>query len=290
MMNIVDPRTKKILAPAERLNKNVDARGPILRGAEAEKLTYEKISANRVLISQPVFLFSETGNQQVVGAVVQAIFNIEGIGLMNHEYTSLLIRSLIILLLMGTAFYLILHQLISTAFFKINQEIEAATRRGYRHLEIQTKFEEVSNIVHSINQVFRRTRDMVSQLPEESRMASERAVEDTDEILKNLILALPDGVAILNEKYHIMKTNPAFQSMAGIPYDVSPEQSILDVIQDQELLRNISHGLSRAAQGATIKEDMQINQQNAQLTISVIKNPNDEIEYYILNVRPGAFT
>ena len=124
---------------------------------------------------------------------------------------------------------------------------------------------------------------------EESRMASERAVEDTDEILKNLILALPDGVAILNEKYHIMKTNPAFQSMAGIPYDVSPEQSILDVIQDQELLRNISHGLSRAAQGATIKEDMQINQQNAQLTISVIKNPNDEIEYYILNVRGHSY-
>ena len=70
--------------------------------------------------------------------------------------------------------------------------------------------------------------------------------------------SLPDGVAILNDAFQIKQINKAFQSLAGFKYHSHTDQTILDLIQDQELLRNISHGLGQAAHGIETKEEFDV--------------------------------
>lgn len=282
--NIVDPKTKRILAPTERLNQTIENVGAVLRGTEVTQLTIEKINATLILISQPMYIYDTAQNEEVVGGVVQVMFNLDGIGFSSSEEGGILIRSFIILFLLGLGLYFLLHQYTRAAFRKIDDEIETATRKGYRHLELKTKFEEMSVVVRSINDVFRRTRELVTKLPEESREKKERIVENTDEILKNLVLSLSDGVAIVNNAYQIIQVNPAFEKLAGFTYDSHSESNILNLIQDQELLRNITHGLGEAAysSGTVNREEIFVNQDKFQLSMSASKNARDQIDFYIL--------
>lgn len=288
-INIIDSKTKRILAPPERLNQSIDNRSTILKGTTATSLMIQKLSTHQVVISQPIFVYDRAEDREVVGATVQAVFNVEGVGFSAGERTGILVRSLIILFILGIVFYALLQQSISAAFRKVYREIEAASRKGYRHLELQTKFDEMSQVVHSINKIFKKTRALIAKLPEDEREERESAIENTDDILKNLIHSLPEGVAVINDMYQILQINSAFEKWAGFKFDVSADQNLLDVIQDQELLRNITHGLGQATQtGEEVQEELTIKQDRFVLSISAAKNPEDEVEYYILNLRQAT--
>lgn len=284
---IVDPLTKKIVAPAEKLNQTLDEAGPILRGAETKKMSIEKLDSNRIVISYPIFVYSPQENQEVSAAVVQAIFNTEGVGLIPSEYSALLLKSLLFLLLIGVFFYFSFIQLTSLEFKKIYTEIESAADKGYRHLELRTKFEEVKSIVHSVNKVFKRTRELISNLPESLRQKEAKS-ENTNEILKQLLQLLPDGIAVLNDSYQTLFYNSAFQKMAATTGADLHERNILDIIQNQGLLQNISLSLGQAAQGRAVIEEVQIAEKRYQLSVSAIRTPNNEIDFYILKIRQVA--
>jgi pSer/pThr/pTyr-binding forkhead associated (FHA) protein len=281
---IVDPKTKRILAPAEKLNQTIDESGPILRGTEAAKLLIAELDPDRVLISNPIFVYSPQENEEVVAAVVQVIYNIEGIGLSSSEYYELLLRSLLLILLIGALFYFSFTHLTSIEFKKMHNEIESASKKGYHHLELRTKFEEAKNIVHSINKIFKKTRELISNLPEELRK-KESHIENTDEILRQLLQALPDGIAILNDSYQVILYNEAFQKIAMTKKMDIQEKSILDVIQNQRLLQNISLSLGQAAQGRMVTEELQSGEQSYSLSVSASRTPGNEIDFYILKIR-----
>lgn len=285
--HIVDSLTKKIIAPAEKLNQTLDEAGPVLRGAEAQKMSIEKLNSNRIVVSYPIFVYSPQENQEVPAAVVQAIFNTEGLGLSPSEHSTLLLKSLLFLLLTGALFYFSFMQLTSLGLKKIYNEIESASDKGYRHLELRTKFEEVKSIVHSVNKVFKRTRELISNLPESLRQKEVKS-ENTDEILKQLLQLLPDGIAVLNDSYQTLLYNPAFQKMTASTGTDLHERNILDIIQNQGLLQSISLSLGQAAQGKAVIEDLQISEKHYQLSVSAIRAPNNEIDFYILKIREPA--
>ncbi|MBI3019268.1 MAG: FHA domain-containing protein, partial [Deltaproteobacteria bacterium] len=122
-VNIIDPKTKRILAPPERLDLPIDNREVFLRGSEIKKLSFEKINDREVLISYPIYLYSSVEDRDVIGAVVQATFNIEGIGISSQEYSQLLLKFLLLSLLVGIGFYFLFHSITSMAFKKIYTEI-----------------------------------------------------------------------------------------------------------------------------------------------------------------------
>lgn len=283
-VHIVDPKTKKILAPAEKLNQTIDESGPILRGTEARKLSIAKLDPDRVLISNPIFVYSAQENEEVVAAVVQTIYNIEGIGLSSSEYSQLLLRSFLFILLIGALFYFSFTHLTSIEFKKMHNEIESAAEKGFHHLELRTKFEEAKNIVHSINKIFKKTRELISNLPEDLRRKETRT-ENTDEILRQLLQALPDGIAILNDSYQTILYNTAFQKMAAGKETDLYERNILDIIQNQGLLQNISLSLGQAAQGRTVIEELHIGEGRYQLSVTASRTPENEIDFYILKIR-----
>ncbi len=283
-VHIVDPKTKRILAPAEKLNQTIDESGPVLRGTEARKLLIAQLDPDRVLISNPIFVYAAQENEEVVAAVVQVIYNIEGIGLSSSEYYELLLRSLLFILLIGALFYFSFTHLTSIEFKKMHNEIEGAAKKGYHHLELRTKFEEAKNIVHSINKIFKKTRELISNLPEELRQKEGRT-ENTDEILRQLLQALPDGIAILNDSYQVILYNEAFQKIAVTKKVDIQEKSILDVIQNQGLLQNISLSLGQAAQGRVVTEELQSGEQSYSLSVSASRTPGNEIDFYILKIR-----
>lgn len=283
-VHIVDPKTKKILAPAEKLNQTIDESGPILRGTEARSLSIVKLDSDRVLISNPIFVYSAQENEEVVAAVVQTIYNIEGIGLSSSEYSQLLLRSFLFILLIGAFFYFSFTHLTSVEFKKMHNEIESAAEKGFHHLELRTKFEEAKNIVHSINKVFKKTRELILNLPEDLRR-KESHTENTDEILRQLLQALPDGIAILNDSYQTILYNAAFQKMAAGKETDLYEKNILDIIQNQGLLQNISLSLGQAAQGRTVIEELHIGEGRYQLSVTASRTPENEIDFYILKIR-----
>ncbi len=286
-LNMINPRTKRIIAPPERLDQPIDNRAAVLRGSEAKELMIEKLTTYQVLISQPIFLYSSAQDQEVVAAVVQAVFNIEGIGIASDEYTTILLKTLLLSFVLGLLFYFLVQQFTAAAFRKIYNEIEIALKKGYHHLELKTKFEEVNHIVHAINQVFKKTRDILAQLPEGTRPGGEKISENTDEILKNLLRSLTDGVAILNSSYQVIQLNPIFQKIIGIKESDISEKNILDLILDQELLRNISHGLGQAAFGMEVADQLFIHERPYRLTVRAAKNPNQEVDFYIVNLKEG---
>ena len=283
-LNIIDPKTKRILAPAERLGQTI-SEGPILKGTEAKNTSIEKLDAETILISEPIYVYDDAASQEVVGAIVQAEFSVEGIGFSSGESMGLLIRSFIIFFFLGIGFYTLLGALTRTALKKIDDEIETAARLGYRHLELKTKFGEISSVIHSINTLFRQTRELLTKLPEESR--GKAVIEDTDAILKNLLTSVPEGVAILNGSYQILHINPAFQKLTGVQLDARYEENILNIVQDQEFLRNMTHGLEEVGHGytASIREEFFMNQEKFHLLISGEMTPQHRIEYYVLQLR-----
>ncbi len=282
-VHMVDPKTKRILAPAEKLNQTIDESG-ILRGTEARSLLIAELDSSRVLISHPIFVYSAEANEEVVAAVVQAIYNIEGIGLSSSEYYGLLLRSLLFILLIGALFYFLFTHLTSIEFKKMHHEIESAAKKGYHHLELRTKFEEAKNIVHSINKIFKKTRELISNLPEGLRKQESRT-ENTDEILRRLLQALPDGIAILNDSYQVILYNEAFQKIAMTKKVDIQEKNILDVIENQGLLQNISLSLGQAAQGRMVAEELQSGEQSYSLSVSASRTPENEIDFYILKIK-----
>lgn len=286
-VNIINPQTKRVIAPSERLDLPLDNRGPFLRGSEAKKLMIEKINEREVLISQPIYLYSSQEDKDVVGAIVQAVFNIDGIGLTSNETTQLLLKSLIISLLIGVAFYFVFQQLTSSAFRKIYSEIESASQKGFKHVELKTKFEDIQQVVHSINKVFKKTRDLITKLPKESLTEEDKASENTDEVLKNLLSAITEGVAVIDPAYHILHMNPVFQKITRIR-EGDEQKNVLDLIQDQELLKNISHGLGQASVELKASEQIDVQDKSYDLMVTASKNPSQEIEFYIVRLKEQA--
>lgn len=284
-LNIIDPKTKRILAPAERLDLPLDNREVFLRGSEVKKLSFEKMNDREVLISYPVYLYSPVEDRDVVGAVVQATFNIEGIGISSQEYSQLLLKFLLFSLLVGIGFYFLFHTLTSLAFKKILSEIETASQKGYRHIDLKTKFEELNTIVHTINKTFKKTRDLIAKLPEEGRLQEEKMIENTDEILKNLLQVLPEGVVVLSPSYQIIHMNPSFEKVSELRAQDALNQNILEVLKNEELAKNISHGLNQAAFGIETQETLDIQNHRYQLAVSATKNPNNQVDFYILNLK-----
>jgi len=284
-VNIIDPKTKKILAPAERLDLPIDNRDVFLRGSEVKKLSFERINDRQVLISYPVYLYSSVEDRDVVGAVVQATFNIEGIGISSQEYSQLLLKFLLLSLLSGIGFYVLFHAITSVAFKKIYTEIDTASQKGYRHLDLKTKFEEMNSIIHTINKVFKKTRDLVSKLPEEERALDEKLAENTDEVLKSLLQALPEGVVVLNSSYHIIHMNPSFERISELRTQEALNHNILEVLKNEELAKNISHGLNQAAFGIETQEALDVHNHRYQLVVSATKNPSNQVDFYILNLK-----
>ncbi len=285
LVNIIDPKTKRILAPAERLDQALDNREVFLRGSEVKKLSFEKINDREVLISYPLYLYSSVEDRDVVGAVVQVVFNVEGIGISPQEYSQLLLKFFLISLLTGVGFYFLFHYVTSIAFKKIYSEIDTASQKGYRHLELKTKFEEINQIVHTINKVFKKTRDLISKLPEEGRVSEEKFTENTDEILKNLLQVLPDGVVILNPSYQITHMNPSFEKISDLRIQEVLNQNILEILKNEELAKNISHGLNQAAFGIETQESLDVHAHRYQLAVSATKNPTNQVDFYIINLK-----
>ncbi len=284
-VNIIDPKTKRILAPAERLDLPIDNREVFLRGSEVKKLSFEKINDREVLISYPVYLYSSIEDRDVVGAVVQATFNIEGIGISSQEYSQILLKFLLLSLLVGIGFYFLFHTITSMVFKKIYTEIEAAGQKGYRHLDLKTKFEEMNSIIHTINKVFKKTRDLVSKLPDEGKTSDERLAENTDDILKNLLQILPEGVVILNPSYQIIHMNTSFEKISELNTQEALNHNILEILKNEELAKNISHGLNQAAFGIETQETLEAHSHRYQLSVSATKNPNNQVDFYILNLK-----
>ncbi|MBI2646352.1 MAG: FHA domain-containing protein [Deltaproteobacteria bacterium] len=284
-VNIIDPKTKRILAPAERLDLPIDNREVFLRGSDVKKLSFEKINDREVLISYPVTLYSSAEDRDVVGAVVQATFNIEGIGISSQEYSQLLLKFLLLSLFGGVVFYFLFHTITSMAFKKIYTEIDTASQKGFRHLDLKTKFEEMNAIVHTINKVFKKTRDLVSKLPEEGKTSDERLAENTDEILKNLLQVLPDGVVVLNTSYQIIHMNSSFEKISELKTQEALNRNILEILKNEELAKNISHGLNQAAFGIEIQENLDVHNHRYQLAVSAAKSPTNQVDFYILNLK-----
>ena len=285
LLNIIDPKTKKIIAPPERLEQSIDTKAAFLRGSEAKKLALEKINNNQILISQPIYLYSSTQDRDVVGAVVQAVFNLEGIGMSASEKNGILVKFLIFSMVLGIIFYFLLQQFTSAAIRQIYTEIEAASKKGFQHLELKTKFEEINQIIHSINKTFKKTRDLMSKLSQEELGKESLVLENTDEILNNLLRVLPDGLVVLNNNYHIIRMNPVFQKMANLRNTDLLNKNILDLIQEETLLKNITHGLGQASFGMSTSEDIEWGDHKFHLSVSATKNPNNEIDFYIIDVR-----
>ena len=284
-VNIIDPKTKRILAPAERLDLPIDNREVFLRGSDVKKLSFEKINDREVLISYPVTLYSPVEDRDVVGAVVQATFNIEGIGISSQEYSQLLLKFLLLSLFSGIVFYFLFHTITSMAFKKIYAEIDMASQKGFRHLDLKTKFEEMNAIVHTINKVFKKTRDLVSKLPEEGKTSDERLAENTDDILKNLLQVLPDGVVVLNTSYQIIHMNSSFEKISELKTQEALNHNILEILKNEELAKNISHGLNQAAFGIEIQENLDVHNHRYQLAVSAAKSPTNQVDFYILNLK-----
>src|SRR3989338_7153536 len=245
----------------------------------------EKINNNQILISQPIYLYSSTQDRDVVGAVVQAVFNLEGIGMSASEKNGILVKFLIFSMVLGIIFYFLLQQFTSAAIRKIYTEIEAASKKGFQHLEQKTKFEKINQIIHSINKTFKKTRDLMSKLSQEELGKESLVLENTDEILNNLLRVLPDGLVVLNNNYHIIRMNPVFQKMANLRNTDLLNKNILDLIQEETLLKNITHGLGQASFGMSTSEDIEWGDHKFHLSVSATKNPNNEIDFYIIDVR-----
>ena len=217
--------------------------------------------------------------------MVQATFNIEGIGISSQEHSQLLLKFLLLSLLIGIGFYFLFHTLTSMAFKKIYTEIDSASQKGYRHLDLKTKFEEMNGIIHTINKVFKKTRDLVSKLPEEGKTSDERWAENTDEILKNLLQVLPEGVVVLNSSYQIIHMNSSFEKISELKTQEALNHNILEILKNEELAKNISHGLNQAAFGIETQENVDVYNHRYQLAVSATKNPNNQIDFYILNLK-----
>lgn len=288
-INIINPQTKRIIAPPERLDQSVENRGPFLRGADAKKLSVEKINDREVLISEPIYLYSSETDREVVGAIVQLVFNIDGIGLSSHEYLQTLLKYFIISLLIGLVFYFILQQYTITAFQRIYHEIESAFKKGYRHLELQTKFHEINQIIYAINRVSQKTRDLLAKIPRKDIETFDEGevFEHTDEILKSLLDSSAEGIAIINSRYQVMQMNPSFQRIINLKDPDIENKSILDIIQSQELLRNISHNLGQASLGISTEEEVIWDDHHYQLAILASRNPDQEIDFYMIKLREG---
>ena len=284
LVNIIDPKTKRILAPSERLNQSIENDAPYLRGTEAKSLMIEKLSETEFLISQPIWIYSREENREVIGAIVQAIFQAEGVGYTKHQYLNILLRSFLVFILIGVGYYISLQGFTYLALKKIDGEIQLASRKGYRHIELQTKFHEISEILESINKVFRRTRELIQKMPENVLTEGEKQTENIDEILKHLIQAVQDGVIVLNPSFKIIKINSAFSKMVNIPID-SVDQNIFDVVTHQEWLRNITLSLNETSQKENVQEEFYIESHKYHLATEVRRNPNNEVDFYLLNIK-----
>ncbi|OGQ15798.1 MAG: hypothetical protein A3B70_04400 [Deltaproteobacteria bacterium RIFCSPHIGHO2_02_FULL_40_11] len=284
-VNIIDPRTKKIIAPAQRYDQPIANRGDVLRGAETKILLTQKISENRMLISYPIRLYTAPENDEVA-AIIQAVFNLEGIGLSKNAYQTMLLKAFLMSFLFALAFYILLQKVTSHAFRRIYKEMETAQEKGYRHLELRTRFDEMNRVIHTINQVYRTTRDLLSKNPDPEAQAL--PTHNTDEILKNLLSALPEGVVILDDAYSVLKMNEPFQKLTGLKHQDVMDKNILDLIENQELLRNISHGLGQASLGADSIEDLDIEDTRYQIHVTANRTPDNLIDFYIINVKRAA--
>ncbi|MBI4041512.1 MAG: FHA domain-containing protein [Deltaproteobacteria bacterium] len=286
-VNIVNPQTKKIVSPAERLDQSVDAVGAVLRGVEAQSLLVEPFNDRRALISYPIFQFDEKNNVQRVAAVVQAVFNTEEIGFLKGEKQSFILKTFIISFLLASVFYFLLHHFTSHIFRQVYQEIKTSFQKGYRPLELKTKFEDMSQIVGSINQVLKKTRDLVSKMtPSEQASQEISSSHNSDEILRSLLTSLPEGVVILSDTYEVVYANPIFYRLANLKDNEEiREKNILDMIENQDLLRNLSHGLGQAASGQSSVEELEIQKEKYQIKISAAQNSDRLIDYYIVQLK-----
>lgn len=253
-IGIINPQTKRIIAPIEKLDQAISNKGAFLRGADTKSLSIEKLNEQEVLISQPIFLYSSIEDREVIGAVLQMVFNLEGIGPSFYESFNTSLKYFFFALMIGGLFYFLLQQYLKTAFQKMHGEIERASKKGFKPEELKTKLDE------------------------------EKATY-TDDILKNLLSALSDGVLIVNHAYHVIQMNPICQKIFHLKEDETLNKNILNLIKDQELLKNISHGLGQASLGFPLEEEVQVGLTRYQLTILASKNPQEEVGFYIIKLR-----
>lgn len=122
--------------------------------------------------------------------------------------------------------------------------------------------------------------------PSEQASQEISSSHNSDEILRSLLTSLPEGVVILSDTYEVVYANPIFYRLANLKDNEEiREKNILDMIENQDLLRNLSHGLGQAASGQSSVEELEIQKEKYQIKISAAQNSDRLIDYYIVQLK-----
>lgn len=240
--SIVD-KSGTIMAPASRMNLKV-SEPPSIEALKHDDTFIKDMGGDRVLVSEPIRIFSQEEGKNIVGAYAQVIYSLRGIGLSNAGITRIFLNAIIWTLLLGTIFYFLIVRITLKPLEALALDIENNASSGFKKLKRRFRFQALDEVMRKINSSIWQIKTGINSndIDNENLEIEETGVADSNNFkaLSNLsnsptLLIKRDGtISDLNkageEFLNVAKDRVINQPLSSLFIDLGLMSTILDQI------------------------------------------------------------
>lgn len=289
---IVD-KSGRIMAPASRMNLNV-SEPQSLEALKHEDTFIKDVGEDRVLISEPIKIFSQEEGKNIIGGFAQVIYSLRGIGLTNSGITKIFISALIWALLLGTLVYFLLVRITLRPLELLASDIEQSSSSGFNKLKRRFRFQAIDEVLRKINHSFWQLKTGASsgETGSESIDSIESGANNqfTDEDLKQyqaLSQLIDKPLMLLGTDGTIRDLNSASEQFLNISREKSLKQPLQSLFIDIALMSTIVDLMNQVSiqkQGPISENISTQDGQSVKVSASPIKNENGDVKSIIVQL------
>lgn len=241
----------RILRPLSKLNSyyndsfSIEARSWILQREEnINEVYHKKLDEGEIGIARAIKMFNIEQQKEVPVGFITIKFLPVSLVVEAANNRRAYLESLIISVVVGLFFLVMIYYATLKPITELNEQLEVSLSGQRNELKSTYLMQEIIPLRNNLNMILNRYHDLSSG--DSSSMTME---DDTGYVLqmKQLMLASPGPVMILDSDKKIKGMNQSIEEVLGIRELMSLDSSLLDVIRDQGLAATIIDLCDQAA-------------------------------------------
>src|SRR3990167_2740819 len=283
---VVD-KSGTIKAPASRMNLKV-SEPPAIEALKHEETFIKDLGSDRILVSEPIRIFSQVEGKNIVGAYAQIIYSLRGIGLTNAGITRIFINAIIWTLLLGTIFYLLIVRITLKPLEALSADIENNASSGFKKLKRRFRFQALDEVMRKINSSIWQLKTGSKSEDIDSENEGERDVNDLDsdnfQALGNLINS---PTLLLKRDGTLCGINRAGEEFLNMSKETAVKQPISSLFIDIALMSTIIDLINRISSAKDGPKTEVISTQDGtsmKITAIPVQNSNGDFNNVIVQL------
>lgn len=289
---IVDPKSKKILAPTKFLNKDVnDSYASVaIKNIIEKKLDQTSVERNDgvYVVAQPIYAYSQEENDKILQAIVVGEFEIPA--KIYSTYRPLAEAALFALLFTFLAYYFIF-KMFTYPIIAIQEQLDAALKGDNVAITAEAKSNELETLAQVINFAVSRMKQAGGGLAQPVDATNNEA-DDLAYVnsVQGFALTTADAVLVLDAEKKVVFVSQPLEDLVSMRNQYAMGQNISDACKDQGFAGTAIDLADRVNQslGELQSASLDINGIARQMYAVAHKNAAGEIRHFLVTVRLGG--